>query len=63
MYIYVCLCVFRTTSMYQEVEHVLKVVQTAACLEVIHAMVGLVKSPWVTALMQGSRIISETLVC
>lgn len=30
----------------------LKVVQTAAVLEVIHSLVGLVKSPWVTALMQ-----------
>jgi very-long-chain (3R)-3-hydroxyacyl-CoA dehydratase len=30
----------------------LKVVQTAAVLVVIHSLVGLVKSPWVTALMK-----------
>lgn len=34
------------------VEPVLKVVQTAAVLEVVHSMIGLVKSPWMTAFMQ-----------
>lgn len=38
---------------WSEVEIPLKIVQTAAVLEVLHSMVGLVKSPWVTALMQG----------
>lgn len=36
----------------------LKVVQTAAVLEVVHSMVGLVKSPWQTALMQGKYDLS-----
>eukprot|EP01038_Epipyxis_sp_PR26KG_P015623 gene15623-21114_t len=39
-------------KMWVDVELVLKVVQTAACLEVLHAMVGLVKSPWFTTFMQ-----------
>mmetsp|Transcript_22777 Transcript_22777/g.50657 ORF Transcript_22777/g.50657 Transcript_22777/m.50657 type:complete len:195 (-) Transcript_22777:92-676(-) len=38
--------------MWPELEMGLKVVQTAAVLEVVHSLVGLVKSPWVTALMQ-----------
>jgi hypothetical protein len=37
----------------------LKIVQTAAVLEVVHSMVGLVSSPWQTALMQG---MSKTVV-
>lgn len=40
-------------TLYLEVEQTLKIVQTAAVLEVLHSMVGLVKSPWKTALMQG----------
>ncbi|KAJ1423934.1 tyrosine phosphatase-like protein, partial [Ochromonadaceae sp. CCMP2298] len=39
-------------QMWPELEMGLKVVQTAAVLEVVHSLVGLVKSPWVTALMQ-----------
>jgi very-long-chain (3R)-3-hydroxyacyl-CoA dehydratase len=45
-----------TQNLWYEVQHVLKLVQTAACLEVVHSMIGLVKSPWVTALMQGSLL-------
>eukprot|EP01032_Pedospumella_encystans_P033196 gene33196-37505_t len=37
---------------WSEVELPLKIVQTAAVLEVLHSMVGLVKSPWATAFMQ-----------
>jgi hypothetical protein len=37
----------------------LKIVQTAAVLEVVHSMIGLVSSPWQTALMQG---MSKTVV-
>ena len=40
-------------SLWEEVEIPLKIVQTAAVLEVFHAMFGLVKSPWVVALIQG----------
>lgn len=42
----------RFDTLWGDVEVVLKIVQTAACLEVIHSLVGMVKSPWVTALMQ-----------
>lgn len=31
----------------------LKIFQTMACLEVLHSMIGLVKSPWFTTFMQG----------
>ena len=31
----------------------LKIFQTMACLEVLHSMLGLVKSPWFTTFMQG----------
>lgn len=40
------------TELWTEVNGLLKVVQTAACLEVFNAMVGIVRSPWVTVLMQ-----------
>lgn len=39
-------------GLWVEVDLLLKVVQTAACLEVLHSMVGLVKSPWVTTFLQ-----------
>eukprot|EP01040_Poterioochromonas_malhamensis_P010298 gene10296-11200_t len=39
-------------TLWTDVEIPLKIVQTAAVLEVVHSLVGLVKSPWVTALMQ-----------
>jgi len=39
-------------KLWGEVEIPLKIVQTAAVLEVFHAIFGLVKSPWVVALMQ-----------
>jgi hypothetical protein len=40
-------------STWQDVEFVLKIVQTAACLEIVHSVVGLVKSPWFTTFLQG----------
>lgn len=40
------------TELWGEVEGVLKIVQTAACLEIVNALVGIVKSPWVTVFMQ-----------
>lgn len=40
------------TDIWNDLEFSLKVVQTAAVLEVIHSIIGLVKSPWITALMQ-----------
>jgi very-long-chain (3R)-3-hydroxyacyl-CoA dehydratase len=43
---------FRTASLYDEVEDGLKVVQTAAILEIIHAALGLVKSPVMTTVLQ-----------
>ena len=50
---------FRTSisiaDTWSEVELPLKIVQTAAVLEVLHSMVGLVKSPWATAFMQGKK--------
>jgi len=39
-------------DLWSEIELPLKIVQTAAVLEVVHSMIGLVKSPWATALMQ-----------
>ncbi|CAN0213630.1 unnamed protein product [Ectocarpus sp. 4 AP-2014] len=45
-------------ALYDEVEKVLQIVQTAALMEVLHAMLGVVRSPWVTTLMQvSSRIV------
>lgn len=40
------------TELWPAVKLPLKIVQTAACMEVIHALIGLVKSPWFTTLMQ-----------
>lgn len=42
-------------DLWDEVQFVLKVVQTAACLEIVHSMVGLVKSPWFTTFLQGTE--------
>ncbi len=42
----------RLDTLWNDVEHVLKIVQTAACLEVVHSLIGFVKSPWTTTLMQ-----------
>jgi very-long-chain (3R)-3-hydroxyacyl-CoA dehydratase len=39
-------------TLYNEVELPLKIVQTAACMEILHSMVGMVKSPWFTTAMQ-----------
>eukprot|EP01035_Chromulina_nebulosa_P039453 gene39453-53343_t len=39
-------------SLWSDVEIPLKVVQTAAVIEIFHSIVGLVKSPWVTTFMQ-----------
>ncbi len=43
-------------TLWSDVEFTLKIVQTAAVLEVFNSLVGLVKSPWITALMQGISI-------
>lgn len=40
------------TKLWDEVHLPLKVVQTAACLEILNALLGIVRSPWVTVLMQ-----------
>ncbi|RYG60887.1 hypothetical protein EON64_18985 [archaeon] len=40
------------TELWGEVQGVLKVTQTAAVLEVLNALFGIVRSPWVTVLMQ-----------
>jgi very-long-chain (3R)-3-hydroxyacyl-CoA dehydratase len=40
------------STLYPRVEKPLKIVQTAAILEIVHAMVGLVRSPVVTTFMQ-----------
>eukprot|EP01041_Mallomonas_annulata_P002213 gene2213-4301_t len=39
-------------SLWDEVNMILKVVQTAACLEVLHSIFGLVKTPWIVSFMQ-----------
>ncbi|CAM9642812.1 unnamed protein product [Pylaiella littoralis] len=45
-------------ALYDEVEKVLQIVQTAALMEVLHAMLGVVRSPWMTTFMQvSSRIV------
>lgn len=41
-------------TLWADVHVYLKVFQTMACLEIIHSMVGLVKSPWITTFMQGT---------
>ena len=43
----------RIDVLWEEVENPLKVVQTMACLEVLHAFFGLVKSPWTITFLQG----------
>lgn len=44
-------------ALYDEVEQVLKIVQTAAIMEVLHALLGVVRSPWFTTLLQvASRV-------
>lgn len=40
-------------TLWGDVEVYLKIFQTMACLEVVHSMIGLVKSPWFTTFMQG----------
>mmetsp|Transcript_36362 Transcript_36362/g.37033 ORF Transcript_36362/g.37033 Transcript_36362/m.37033 type:complete len:231 (+) Transcript_36362:114-806(+) len=40
------------STLWDEVNPALKIVQTAACLEVIHSLIGIVRSSWVTSLMQ-----------
>lgn len=39
-------------GLWDDVGMLLKVVQTAACMEVLHSMVGMVKSPWQTTFLQ-----------
>jgi very-long-chain (3R)-3-hydroxyacyl-CoA dehydratase len=39
-------------TFWADVEWPLKYVQTAAVLEILHSMVGMVKSPWFTTLLQ-----------
>eukprot|EP00596_Hydrurales_sp_CCMP1899_P003293 CAMPEP_0119035764 /NCGR_PEP_ID=MMETSP1177-20130426/2969_1 /TAXON_ID=2985 /ORGANISM="Ochromonas sp, Strain CCMP1899" /LENGTH=90 /DNA_ID=CAMNT_0006994487 /DNA_START=132 /DNA_END=401 /DNA_ORIENTATION=- len=39
-------------TLWEDVHVYLKVFQTMACLEILHSMVGLVKSPWFTTFMQ-----------
>ncbi len=41
-------------TLYNDVELNLKIVQTAAVLEIIHAAIGFVKSPVATTAMQGT---------
>lgn len=41
-----------STTLWDEVNLPLKIVQTAACLEVIHSLVGIVSSSWIVSLMQ-----------
>ena len=41
-------------TLYTDVEMNLKIVQTAAVLEIIHAAIGFVKSPVMTTFMQGT---------
>jgi very-long-chain (3R)-3-hydroxyacyl-CoA dehydratase len=41
-----------TDDVWKEVQLPLKIVQTAACMEVIHSLIGIVKSPWFTTFMQ-----------
>lgn len=41
-------------TLYTDVEMNLKIVQTAAVLEIIHAAIGFVKSPVITTFMQGT---------
>jgi hypothetical protein len=40
-------------NIWSEAEIIIKITQTAAIMEVLHVMIGLVKSPWQTAFMQG----------
>ena len=40
------------TLLWNDVELPLKIVQTAACMEILHSLLGLVKSPWFTTTLQ-----------
>lgn len=42
-------------NLWGEVEMILKVVQTAAILEIVHAAIGLVKSSWYITFLQGTH--------
>ncbi|CAM9353587.1 unnamed protein product [Choristocarpus tenellus] len=47
-----------TQDLYNEVEIVLQIVQTAALMEILHSMLGLVRSPWFVTLIQvASRLV------
>ena len=46
--------VYSLETLYTDVEMNLKIVQTAAVLEIIHAAIGFVKSPVMTTFMQGT---------
>ena len=46
-------------KLWGDVELYLKIFQTMACLEIVHSMFGLVKSPWFTTFMQGTVSIVE----
>lgn len=46
--------VYSIETLYTDVEMNLKIVQTAAVLEIIHAAIGFVKSPVMTTFMQGT---------
>ena len=42
-----------TTTLYKNVGNILKLVQTAAILEIFHSIFGLVPSPFFTTFLQG----------
>lgn len=41
-----------TLSLWDDIQFPLKLVQTAAVMEILHSMIGFVKSPWFTTFMQ-----------
>jgi hypothetical protein len=49
----ICVLLLSYATLYDEVEDGLKVVQTAALLEIVHAALGIVKSPVMTTVLQG----------
>lgn len=51
-----------TDTLWPEIETSLKIFQTMACLEILHSLLGFVKSPWFTTFMQGFITKSRILI-
>ena len=50
---YLLLLLHSTASLWEDCNFILKIVQTAAVMEIVHSMVGFVRSPVFTTFLQG----------